>query len=754
MLDQPVVDPASRFLLPPPGAVLRAGLPAAPPVTDVLTELSATVTVSRPEAEIAGNFTGVSEVRQASSTIAPVTTGEPATLTGFATALAQAYGGQLWLGTASAREQGAQQQYVVRFAAPEGTAAPDGTAAPTPGHAIRRVSLGGQRAFLGLPPLSNSLISRTAPIRAYLSGQTPPFSTDTQILMFQSVDVTDWARDLLATLDLVLSPSYASAGYLATATGSAGSADFDALVAAKSALAAKIAQQLSPIQAGSSALDLTAARQSLEQLLRVNLSAGYDTDAVVQVASTVQASFGSTGADAGGHRLAGKAQANPVGLSTSSTLRQLADRFTVSVQAVVELLSATTNILATGTELQLGTARWTIGEHDSLATGMATLGVPAAVFADAFAGQAPLFRDGVALTIDGFSAPVRLGDTLNTLADALDVDLVYLALANEDLTGLLTGTVYLRGEAVPITEQTSSLAGLARAVKLPVAVLAPLIADQAVLAVGSLLHVVRWVPEYSLTTGKVNLDAASGAVTLLLTLKNRAQYRRLFLNLGFGITALEYAIADAGLRRGLPDLEVAAPGQPAAVRPGAPERGGDQHRPRPAGHPGGAAGVPDDSTAGQPERAGQLPRRRDRRDRTVSARIAKVQAWTYSAGFELQLAAQDVATITVGLNFGPAPLQASDPGPDPFPALAEYASNAAAIKADLTTLVSPAGGADTISPGRSALAALADLATKVADTWGFVPPSPVDPDSDAGELVPQESYSWQLQTRSRLRGRR
>ena len=100
MLDQPVVDPASRLLLPPPGAVLRAALPAAPPVTDALTELSATVTVSRPEGEIAGNFAGVPEVRQASSTIPPADPGEPATLTGFAAALAQAYGGQLWLGTA------------------------------------------------------------------------------------------------------------------------------------------------------------------------------------------------------------------------------------------------------------------------------------------------------------------------------------------------------------------------------------------------------------------------------------------------------------------------------------------------------------------------------------------------------------------------------------------------------------------------------------------------------------------------------
>src|SRR6185437_7303958 len=135
--------------------------------------------------------------------------------------------------------------------------------------------------------------------------------------------------------------------------------------------------------------------------------------------------------------------------------------------------------------------------------------------------------------------------TLSLLADALDVDLVYLAIANQELTGLLTGTVYLRGVPVQITEQTSSLAGLAAAQDLPVAVLAPLIADQSVLTVDAVLHVLRWVPEYSLNIGKVSLDAAQGALTLLLSLKNRAQYRRLFLNLGFGITALEYAIFEA-----------------------------------------------------------------------------------------------------------------------------------------------------------------------------------------------------------------
>jgi hypothetical protein len=738
MLEQPVVDPASRFLLPPPGATFGAALPSAPPIIDVLTELSCTVTVNRPADEIADDFATVVEVRQASSTIAPATTGEPATLTGFATALAQAYGGEFWLGTAAARVQGEQRQYLMRFAAPG-----------TGGNAIRQVSLGGEPAFLGLPPLSNSLISRTADVRGYLSGANPPFSSDRQTLMFQSVDVTDWARDLLATVDLVLSPSYASAGYLATAAGPAGSADFDVLVAAKAVLAAKISQQLTPVLAGSAALDLAAAQQSLEQLLRVNLSAGYGTDAVVQVPSAVQASFGSTGADAGGHRLTGKVLANTVNLSTASTLQQLADYFVVSVQAVVELLSATTNVLATGTELQLGTAHWTIAVHDSLSTGIATLGTTPAIFAATFAGTAPLFRDGVELTIDGFSAAVGFGDTLSVLADMLDVDVVYLAVANENLAGLLTGTVYLRGVPIVITDQTSSLAGLAAEVDLPVAALAPLIADQAVLTVDAVPHVVRWVPEYSLNLGKVSLDVADGALTLLLSLKNRAQYRRLFLNLGFGITALEYAIFEAQYVEGYQTSKWLHPVNPLPSDPAELNGAVISTDLGQLDIPVALRAYPVTPRLVNQSALASYSTAEIADTEPVSARIAKVQAWKYSAGFELQLAAQDIATITVGFNFGPTQPLATAGAPDPFPALAEYASNAAAIKADLTTLISPAGSLAAVSPGQSAMAALADLATKVAANWGYVPATPaVDPDGGDG-LVARESYSWQLQTRAR-----
>lgn len=89
---------------------------------------------------------------------------------------------------------------------------------------------------------------------------------------------------------------------------------------------------------------------------------------------------------------------------------------------------------------------------------------------------------------------------------------------------------------------------------------------------------------------------------------------------------------------------------------------------------------------------------------------------------------------------------------DPFAALAEYASNAAAIKADLTTLLdAPAAAPGTVTPGESAFRALAELASKVADNWGFVAIPPAGEGGGDG-LVPTEAYTLELQTRARLAG--
>ncbi|MCB1493159.1 MAG: hypothetical protein KDJ77_15415, partial [Rhodobiaceae bacterium] len=743
--DQDIVDPASKVLLPPPPVVFGADLPAAPAVAATLTQLVASVELTRPTGEIAASFAGIPEVQRAESPVPPSSNGVPATLADFAASLGGAYGGALWAATGPAERTlttpGNQRQYAVRFDAPN----------PTPAEpAIRKVELGGGAkapSYLALPPLANALVSRSADLRPYQSGGTPPFGT-AEPTLFQAVDVMDWAVDFLATLDMVLSPNYAAAAYELTATPSGGSVTFDALVAAKKALAAKIAAQLTPIETGDSALDLAGAQALVEQELRQNLSQGFATDAVVQVPTSVEATFASTGADTGGHRLNGKTGTPGKSLSISTKLQDLATEFSISVEGVVELMAATPNILATGTTLTLGAQSWTIGAHDTLATGIAALATTPAAFAAAFAGQAPLFRDGILVTIDGFGADVAFGATLTTMADALDVSLRYVAVANQDLAGLLTGTVYLDGVPVTITPQTSSLSGLASAQSMSVETLAGKIAEQAVLATTATMHIARWVPEYSLTPGKIDLVTGDGALSLLLTVKERAHYRRLFLNLSFDITSLEYAIEPAAYVDGYETSKWLHFIQPL---------------PATSAQLGGAVV---DTDIGQldipiPLRAyPATPRLTNQRaaatykpsdippQAPIDDRIAKAKAWSYSAGFELRLAAQDTAEITIGLNFAP-PVGTElfiGGAPDPFAALAEFAANAAAITADLQTLVSGSGGG---APGLSAVLAIADIAGKVAENWGFVSNDGQGGGGPVDDLVPEESYGFRMQKRTR-----
>ena len=746
LLDQDIVDPTAKVILPPPGIAISAALPATLSLTNAITELAATVTVIRPDDEVSTDFTGIDGVASASAAIPPKAAGVPATLEVFADALNAAYGGTLQLATGPRNLPGSgtgkQRQYVVRFEPPHtGTGAID--------NAIRKVALANTPSYLALPPLANALVSRTAAIRDYQSASNPPFSTTTTSTMFQAVDVQAWVTDFLSTLDLALSPDYAAAGFFATQANGL-SVAFENLVTAKKNLAAKIAAQLMPITTDDVPIDLTIAQTALAEQLLVNLSEGYDTDAVIQLPATIEATFGSTGADTGGHKLTGKTNVASVEISTTTTLTRLQTQFHISTQAVLELLAATPNILATGTTLSIGSEHWTIAAHDSLNEGISALQTTPEIFATTFADQTPLFRDNVNVTIDSYTMDVPFGGTLETMADALSCGLQYLALANKDLPELLTGTAYINGTAVTITPATSSLSALAADQSLPLDNLTSQLAEQAILTTDASVAIARWVPEHSLTTGKINLDEASTALTMFLTMKNQAAFRRLFLNVGFDLGALEYKIEAAPYVDGYSRsdwLHFVEPLDAKAAPGGAvlQTQIGQMEVPIPLrAYPDTPRLVRQGAAATYAD--GDI----DPAD-PVAAQLRKAKAWTYSAAFEVALAAQDSLSLTLGFNFhSNVALMAFGVITDPFEALAEYATNAAAIKSDLATLIAPNNGADqdTTTPGQSAMLALADLATDIADNWGFVEDGPQGgalPD----DLTLGESYEIIFQRRTR-----
>lgn len=735
--EQDLLRAGAAAILPPPSAYADAALPAQPAVAGTITELRTQVTIARPTDDVADGFGAGSPVAARTTPITAATSGEPASYTAFARSLQDAYGGALRVGSGKAEAAAGASRarlYVVRFEAPGGDPAVN---------AIRQVSLLNQPSFYALPPLCRELLSRPAQVRAYVSGGEPPFAA-AQALEFRAVDAQAWAAETLAAFDLALSTAYA-AGIFAVTRGEDGtSAAFDGLVAAKQTLARKISAELAPVVPESGSADPASAREALRQRLDVSLTSGWATAAVVQVPSRVDASFAGTGQDAGGHRFAGKPLPGSLELDGTTTLGGIAAAFQVDVQAIGRVLGGTPNLLEPGLQLRAreGGPVWTVGPHDTLQEGAAVLEMTLDALSVAFAGTRPLFRDGVTVTLNGYSATVAAGDSLESVSDQLASGVAFLAVANQTVAGLLTGTVFVNGVGHPVTPGTDTLATMAASLDIPVDALAVAIAGQAVLVSGKVLHVAALLPDYSLSASKIDLDQADGAVNVVVQLANPARYRRVLLDLGFPLTGFEYGVTPAPLTEGYETsdwLQFVTPltgegaGQPASIDVAI----GQLDVPVPLR----AYPVP-------PVLLGQYA------DAVPGDALASAKAWTYRATWETQMAAQDLVWLTVGFNYAPrAPaallLAVED---DPFEALAEYMTNGAAIWADLRNVLLPpaelAADPATLAAAKSAAEALADIAGKVAATWGPIPPDA--PRAGAEDpLVPGMEVTVTMETRTR-----
>ncbi|MFL6244800.1 MAG: LysM peptidoglycan-binding domain-containing protein [Thermoanaerobaculia bacterium] len=141
--------------------------------------------------------------------------------------------------------------------------------------------------YFALRPLANALVARTG-----VSIQ--PLNSDgtlgTAVLTdFQGVDMEIWAQRFLGDVDLFVSAPYAASAYQTPQRSS-----LESVLASKESLAAGIAAGLDYIldfgqsdPSLTSPADWSSAVESLRQLLLVNLTSGYDVDAVVQYQATV-----------------------------------------------------------------------------------------------------------------------------------------------------------------------------------------------------------------------------------------------------------------------------------------------------------------------------------------------------------------------------------------------------------------------------------------------------------------------------------
>ncbi|MFZ0748602.1 MAG: hypothetical protein WAM70_04510, partial [Pyrinomonadaceae bacterium] len=156
--------------------------------------------------------------------------------------------------------------------------------------------------YFALRPLDNALVARNGvEIKPLLADGT---LGAVQFTNFQGVDLEVWAQRFLGDLDLFISAPYAASAYQTPKRQT-----LESVLESKDSLAAGIAQGLDyilnfdqpdPSREVPAPPDWSAAVESLRQILLVNLTAGYNLDAVVQYDATVSSPWANVYANLSG----------------------------------------------------------------------------------------------------------------------------------------------------------------------------------------------------------------------------------------------------------------------------------------------------------------------------------------------------------------------------------------------------------------------------------------------------------------------
>lgn len=293
-----LINPTAAVL--PPPAATSITVPITPRFATPIFPLSVDLVMRRDPALIDPDFVGVTSVQTARTPIAPVVdpaagsaADAPLSLTAFAAAFETVFPG-LHVATGAAMAEfdpaTARRLWVVNFGS-------------LIGQPVSYQFQGGATQYYGLPPLSTALISGSAPIQPYVSGTG--LSGPAQPTTFQSIDLDSWAQTFLAAVDQLLSPAYALPAY----SSDPAHAGFEAVVAAKAALAAAIKARVQPILgSGGAAAAPEVVSEALEQALLVQLSAAYSITSLIETPVAVTSGYTDP---AGAPRLSGKATIQP-----------------------------------------------------------------------------------------------------------------------------------------------------------------------------------------------------------------------------------------------------------------------------------------------------------------------------------------------------------------------------------------------------------------------------------------------------------
>jgi hypothetical protein len=716
----------ARLLLPPGATSLAVALAAERRYPDAMFPITVTVTLARDKAKLHPDFAHAADVLAAATPVPPLARGaggDVLSLVPFAGDAEAALGA---VKIASSRGQGAsptEQLWLVNFAS-----------GPAGNKAITRVAIArDQPAFFALPPLSTAPISRRrVPVRAYLPGEG--LAALSTLSDFQGVDLDIWARSFLAALDLILSPTHAHQAFSLVAPTTPINpphAAFEQLVSAKNTLAQAIAGDLVSVFSDAAG-DRARAAESFRQDMLVNLGAAYAVDVVVQYPTRVTAQY----ADARGHALSGRVHVPQPSFTIPKDgvgFAEVAAAFSVSSGWAATVLAGQPRLLTVGNVLSCAGStqpNLTVTESATLATVAAYFAAPLAELPARLAvvvPAKPLFAGGTTFAVTGYGYTIAGDEPLASVADQMDIDVVDLGRANLDSPGffavgakvslILTVSSGPPTHVVTVTDPANTLASLVaamsaafgRAVRLD-EVVDGIAATPGLLARGLRLHMMTYVPQFSIPAAKMSLDG-DGTIELPVKLEADGQYRKLVLALDYQPIEIEAqieSVADVdGYRRSSWLSFVVPLDQSAASLAGIFDTGlGRVEIP-----------LPLRAYPAAPTLMAQSAHLTDAAARDLET----AKLWTYEFTYSHADAAQDAAMLTLELNGGPsgADARTTAPASDLIDWLAQFATAWPNLQRDLALLADPTTAQDTgkTTAAVAATDAMGTIAGGIAATW-------------------------------------
>ena len=464
---------------------------------------------------------------------------------------------------------------------------------------------------------------------------------------------------------------------------------------------------------------ITPAAQMLEQRLMISLAEAYTVDAIVQynVSVTSPCPDPKTAPN-----LFGKPVASSYTLPPQATLTTIGAAFSVPMSAshVATVLASTSNLLVAGVVLTSGTNKYTIGAQDTLVSVCAGLKLTTLDSLVTLLQQsnAFIFKAGAVIPLAQFTFTVPTGGALIDIAQYFEFTPYDVVSANQDIPGLLVAGVTITvGSSSYTVKSNDTFAKAAAALNATLQDFSTALVQQSrntnPIAGGSTFGVLKLQTSYNLSTAKLPLNNGQSYLPFVFSTKDQGIASRVFLDLSYRITALEFDIEY------LQDIEgYRASGWLSFVIPidGTAFNGRNLI---------GQTAVPVPIRA-YPTPPGLVAQQMQTQ---AAQQLADVRDRTYQYTYEHPNAVQDtihtLVQYNVPLNAPPTLPFAAQDERNLFEALANFTTLYPAIQSDLLQLPLLASGGNRPTAKQAVLAFQA-LVTEIASAWGswqevFVP---------------------------------